>query len=121
MLVSSRIAERMFGHTDVLVPAIKLAGLPGISIDEKVEVIDYFHILSDRHEILFSNGAPSESLLTEPEAMKALSPEARREIKALFPEIENLDYEREPALFIPTGRMQKHLIERHRKNERPVL
>ena len=121
MLVSSRIAERMFGHTDVLVPAIKLVGLPGISIDEKVEEIDYFHILFDRHEIVFSNGAPSESLFTEPEAMKALSPEARKEIKALFPEIESPDFTRESALFISTGSMQKHSIERHRKNDRPAL
>ena len=84
-------------------------------------MIDYFHILSDRHEIVFSNGAPSESLFTKPEAMKALSPEARREIKALLPEIESPDFTREPALFIPTGRMQKHSIERHRKNDQPAL
>ena len=121
MLVSSKIAERMFGATDVLVPAVKLVGLPGISIDDDIAQIEYFHLLFKRHEIVFANGAPSESLFTGPEALKALSPEARDEITTLFPEIAITDIRPKPARHIPSGRLQKSLIERHRKNDQPVL
>lgn len=45
MLISSKIAKRMFGSAEVLVPAIKLTALPGIYVDETVTEVEYFHIL----------------------------------------------------------------------------
>ena len=68
MLISSKVSERMFGETAVLVPAIKLIELPGIFIDQDIETVEYFHLLFDRHEVIFAEGAPSESLFTGPEA-----------------------------------------------------
>ncbi len=47
MLVSSKVAERMFGERNVLVPAIRLTDLPGIYIDEAIESVTYFHLLFD--------------------------------------------------------------------------
>ena len=32
---------RMFGEPDVLIPAIKLIDMPGIFIDEAIEVVEY--------------------------------------------------------------------------------
>ena len=86
MLVKSKIAERMFGVSEVLIPAIKLVGMPGIYIDQDTDCVDYFHLLFDQHEIIFAEGAPTESLFTGPEALRSISPEARYEILQIFPE-----------------------------------
>jgi hypothetical protein len=121
MLLKSKIAERMFGEVEVLVTAIKLTKLPGIFVDDAAQEVEYFHLLFDRHEIIFAEGALTESLYTGPEALKAVSPEAREEILTMFPEVTYLDYVPKPARFIPSGTLQKKLIERHLKNGRPIL
>ncbi|MEX0307927.1 MAG: Hint domain-containing protein [Ruegeria sp.] len=121
MLVQSKIAERMFGTTEVLIPAIKLVALPGIYVDEGVESVEYFHLLFDRHQVIFAENAPTESLYTGPEALKALSTESRREIFEIFPELADLDYRADPARMIPRGRLQAQLITRHLKNNKPLL
>ena len=120
MLVQSQIAQRMFGADEVLIPAIKLTELPGVFIDETADHVVYFHLLFDKHEVIFSEGAPTESLYTGPEALKALGSEAREEIITLFPEVAQLDYTPVPARVIPSGPLQKKLIARHVKNNKPV-
>lgn len=121
VLIRSKIAERMFGKDEVLVPAFRLTELPGIYVDENVENIEYIHFLFDNHEIVYSNGAPTESLFTGPEALKALRPEAREEILSLFPELENLHYSPEPARLLLTGKQQRRLIDRHKKNNQRLI
>lgn len=121
MLVRSKIAERISGTSEVLVAAIRLTALPGIFVDTDVEEIEYFHLLFDRHEVIFAEGTPSESLFIGPEALRAMSAQARAEICGLFPEVSNLDYAPEPARMIPAGKTQKHLVRRHVKNNMPLL
>lgn len=119
MLVRSKISERMFG-SEVLIPAIKLTTLPGI-FEEQVTEITYHHILFDRHQVIFAEGAPTESLYTGTEALKTVSPDARTELLTLFPELQTEDCVPRPAFPIPPGRVQKKLVERHAKNRKPVL
>ena len=121
MMVSSKASERMFGESDVLISAIKLVDLPGIFIDDKVEYIEYFHLVFDQHEIIFAEGAPTESFFIGPEALKTLSSDAREEMLNVFPEIEELDYTPRSACFIPPLKHQKKLVSRHIKNEKPML
>lgn len=121
MLVQSRIAERMFGTTQVLIPAIKLTVLPGIYVDESVSEVEYFHLLFDQHQVIFAENAPTESLFTGVEALKSVGPEARREIFDIFPELAEGTTTNEPARLIPAGRQQARLLERHRRNNKPLL
>ena len=120
MLVSSKISERMFGQNEVLIPAIRLTELPGVFIDEDVNDVEYFHLLFDEHEVIFAEGAPTESLLTGPEALKSLSPEAREEILAIFPQVANMNFTPKPARLVPTGRKQKQLITWHIRTSQPL-
>ncbi len=120
MLVQSKIAERMFGMSEVLVPAIKFAELSGVSVHEATEDVQYFHVLLDDHKVIFAEGAPTESLFTGPEALKSMSPEAREEILTIFPEIGETGYQPEPARYIPSGHLQKKLISRHLKNNKAL-
>jgi hypothetical protein len=121
MLVRSRIAERMFGCTEVLVAAIKLTGIPGIYVDDTVEGIEYFHLLFDRHEVIIAEGTPTESLFTGPEALASLGADAREELFEMFPELAQAGRAPDPARFIPAPGQQKQLIVRHHKNARQLL
>lgn len=120
MLVSSKICERMFGQPDALIAAIKLTELPGIFVEPAHQDVEYFHLLLDRHEVIFAEGAPTESFFAGPEALKSMRPEAREEILTILPEINAIDHSPEPACYIPSGKLQKNLVARHIKNNRPL-
>ena len=87
MLLTGWQAELMFGEPEVLVPAKALVNDRTI---RRVEggTVDYHHILFDRHEIVFAEGAPSESFHPGEQGWKALDAATRAEILALFPELE---------------------------------
>lgn len=61
VLVNSPAAELHFGDSEVFVPALHLADGDAVRVLSRVPV-EYFHLLLDRHEVIFANGAASESL-----------------------------------------------------------
>src|SRR5690606_24870473 len=87
VLVRSRIAQKMFGATEVLVAARQLLLLDGIDIATDLTEVEYFHMLFDRHEVVISNGALTESLYTGAQALQAVGKAARDEIFTLFPQL----------------------------------
>ncbi|WP_295044375.1 Hint domain-containing protein [uncultured Paracoccus sp.] len=115
VLVRSRIAHRLFEHGEILAAAKHLIGLPGIEVSVPSGGVTYFHLLFDRHEIVLSDGAWSESLFTGPEALKSVSDAARREIFALFPDLSQ-GRRSQPARRLLTGRETQQLAERQRRN-----
>ncbi|MBK5932760.1 Ca2+-binding RTX toxin-like protein [Rhodovulum imhoffii] len=123
VLVNSRIVGRMFEVEEVLVAAKHLLSVDGVEPAGGAHGAEYFHLLFDRHEIVFANGAEAESLYTGPQALKSLSPAARQEIFTLFPELATLDHDRlpDPARLFVTGRQGRKLAERHAKNRSQPL
>jgi hypothetical protein len=85
-LLSGWKVELHFGEAAVLIPAKHLIDLNGIEIVE-IASVDYFHMLFDRHEIVFSEGIESESFHPGAVGMATLSEESRAEIFGLFPEL----------------------------------
>lgn len=118
ILIRSRIGARMFGPEGVLVPAVKLLPLPGVS-QMGPEPVTYYHLLFDRHEILFAEGCETESLLLGPVARDMLGPAAMDEIAALFPEL--LTTSRPPARVLPKGHQVRRLVARHGQNPKRAL
>ncbi|WP_232616908.1 Hint domain-containing protein [Celeribacter baekdonensis] len=117
VLVRSQVAERMFGTKEVLVAAKHLVALDGIEVAANMTEVTYWHFLFDQHQIVFSNGAATESLFTGAEALKAVSPEAREEIFTIFPGL-RADPEAGTAavrLLVP-GRRARKLAERIKCN-----
>lgn len=51
--------------------------------------VEYFHILLDRHEILFAEGAPSESFLPGEVGLSAMDAENIAAIQSVFPELQD--------------------------------
>ena len=86
MLVRNAKAELLFGENEVLVPAKSLVNDDTIRIVEGGQV-EYFHILFDRHEIVFAEGAMTESLHLGSQSLKSLPNESIQEIELLFPEL----------------------------------
>ncbi|MFD2442317.1 Hint domain-containing protein [Paracoccus kondratievae] len=121
VLVRSKIAQKMFGAMEVLVAAKQLVLLDGIDIADDVQEVEYFHILFDRHEVVISNGAETESLYTGPQALKSVGDEAVQEICALFPELADPSHVPQPARFLPSGRQARKMGVRHLQNSRPLV
>ena len=55
--------------------------------DKACEAVTYIHILFDRHEIVFAEGARTEAFYPGPQALKSIDREAAMELLTLFPEL----------------------------------
>lgn len=121
MLVRSRIVARMTGVTVGLVAAKKLTALPGIERVETTGRLSYYHLICDAHEIIFAEGAPSETLLPGPQARRAMSAAAWAELSAIFPELTAEARHPTPARPILHGPLLRRLLERHRHKATPLV
>jgi len=107
MLLSGWHFEMNFGSTEVLVAAKHLVGLAGVEIID-VPSVEYFHMLFDRHEIVFAEGIESESFHPGAVGMSTLSAEQRAEICRLFPSLLS-----EPESFGKSARLSLRSFEAH--------
>lgn len=121
MLVRSSIAERMFGHKEVLIAAKQLLALDGVELVADLPEVTYFHLLLDRHEVIFANGAPSESLFLGAQAQIALGLDALRQIAGLFPRFRPAQSLSAACRLIVTGHSTRSLIARHRNIRRAIV
>lgn len=119
MLVTSKIAHRMFHQFEVFIPAIKLTLMDGIEVDMECKQVTYFHLVFDDHQIVYAEGTPSESFLPTPYSLGALTADQQEEFESLFGPIS--DCLVNPVRCVPIGRKQKALMLRHRKNSKPLL
>lgn len=87
MLIDDWRAEYFCGHTEVLAAAKHLVNGTTITVLEG-GVVEYIHLLFARHEVVFSNGIPSESYFPE-HAIKSADRAARAELEILFPDFDN--------------------------------
>jgi hypothetical protein len=78
--------------------------------------VEYFHLLFEEHQIVYAEGAASESLFTGPEALKVVSPAVRAEIIGIFPDIKNQDYVPEPVRIIPANKLQNQFVREFAKS-----
>ncbi len=86
LLVADWRVKLLFGEDEVLVAAKDLVDGIEVTREERAEVA-YVHLLLDAHEILQAEGAAAESLHLGPYITGHLSPSARAEIAALFPDL----------------------------------
>lgn len=117
VLIASRIAGRILGTEEVLVPAVRLVGMPGIRLDTGCRGLRYCHILTDPHALVLAEGAALETLLPERMALQAFPAQSRGEIAAVLgakvlPPVRPI-LERGPLL--------SNLLRRHRKNAKPLV
>ena len=87
VLLTDWRAELLFGTSEVLIPAKHLVNDGDIRVAADIEEFEYFHIMFDTHQTIFSEGLPTESFHPGDMAMKSLSEASRTEVLELFPEL----------------------------------
>ena len=80
------------GGDEILYRAIHLARLPGGAVRQMLgcRAVTYMHLLFDQHEVIFANGAPSESLSPGQTALGSMGAAARDEVFELFGDLADL-------------------------------
>ncbi|MFC3615570.1 Hint domain-containing protein [Lutimaribacter marinistellae] len=79
-------AQLLFGTGEVLVAAHHLLGQPGTRT-RSGGTVTYMHLMFDRHEVIYANGAACESFFPGDAALDALADHGREELFTLFPEL----------------------------------
>lgn len=120
VVAKSNIVTRMFGTDSVLVAAVRLIGLPGIYLEDAETELSYYHLILESHQVIFAEGAATESFLVNAETRKQLSPSAWEEFRTLFPQAALPGFCEPTACPVPSQVMQRNLINRHIKNAKPV-
>ena len=86
MLLQGWQAELHFGVPQVLVAALHLVNDSTIRRQPQ-DSVTYVHLAFDRHEVIFAEGCPSESLHLGAEALRSLGPAVKQELQRIFPEL----------------------------------
>lgn len=119
MLVHSKDLEWHDGPSQVLIRAKHVAAHLGgaARIARGKRTVTYIHLLFDRHEILWAEGAATESLYPGPMALAGMDTEARQEIDALFPDRPRVGEDGEPLALFEMARpvVPNHVVERFGK------
>ena len=84
-------AQLLFGEDQVLVPAKSLVNGTSIRREDVTGEVEYFHLLFDEHQIIFTEGAPTESFHPGAYTLSELDEAVRAELFALFPELQSDD------------------------------
>ena len=87
VLIRDALAELLFGEAEVLIAARDLVN------DKSIRpvhggMVDYVHILFDRHQVVFSEGLETESFLPGPQTANSFETAIVEEICRIFPEID---------------------------------
>ena len=86
VLITGPRADLLFGEHEVLVASLHLVGRPGIT-RASVQTVSYLHLLFDRHEIILSDGAWTESFQPGDRTLAGMDEGQRQEIGLLFPHL----------------------------------
>ncbi|SLN47498.1 hypothetical protein ROA7450_02350 [Roseovarius albus] len=86
MHLKSAMSELLFGIDNCLVAAKHLCRLPGVSLREG-GMVEYFHLMFGRHEIISGNDVLSESFFLSETSVSAIEQVQRAELLSLFPDL----------------------------------
>lgn len=79
-------AELLYGEVQVIVAAAHLVDDRRVLQAWDATEITYLHLQFDRHELVFSDGLPTESFNPGPVSLSTIPDASREELQALFPE-----------------------------------
>ncbi|KAA0914679.1 type I secretion protein [Aquicoccus porphyridii] len=84
MMIEDWRAELLFGEAEVFMPAIHMLDFHGADA-APVAQVTYIHLMFDRHQVIYAEGAATESFHASDQSLDALVPAARAEIFAAYP------------------------------------
>ncbi|NDW53205.1 Hint domain-containing protein [Aliiroseovarius sp. PrR006] len=93
ILVSGMRAKQLLGQDEVFASAEDLVDGSLISSDRNASEVSFYQVLLGRHEVIWANGVPLESLHPAFADLDATMTEHRLRLKALFPQLDEMaDY-----------------------------
>ncbi|MGC1504896.1 MAG: Hint domain-containing protein [Sulfitobacter sp.] len=87
MLITDARLSRALGLTEALVPAKGLIRLRGVRQKLGCMDVEYIHLVFDQHEIIFAEGAPTESFFPGPVARRNVEIGVQQELTEIFPHL----------------------------------
>lgn len=87
VLVRDSLAELLFGEGEVLVAAKDLVNDHSVTRVEG-RAVTYVHLMFDKHQVIYSEGLPTESFLPGPQTTELFEQPIVDEICAIFPELD---------------------------------
>lgn len=123
VVVQSVIARWMFDSDQVLIPVKHLVGFNGIEVVGDARLVCYHHLMLKAHEVVRVEGIEAETLYPGRQALASLTPKARAEVLALFPQLSTVDPVPEVAHQLPIlkGREARTLVARHLRDPHLAL
>lgn len=115
LCLSSNIVERITGEHQALVSAKDLLDLVGVDVVESDAPITYYHVMTAEHQLIKAHGCLGETLFTGSQALRMIPAESRRELHALFPDMNMGTTTVRPHL---RGRALDKVIARHQDHSR---
>ena len=86
MLFCGAAATLLFDENEILIPAVHLVN--GSTVRQETGgTVTYVHLLFDQHEIIYAEGAPSESFHPGAQAVSALDTPVREELFRIMPDL----------------------------------
>ncbi len=86
LMFSGYRSQLLFGESEVLVAAKHLVDGQDVRIAER-SLVTYFHMMLDQHEIVYAEGAATESFLAADVGVGALSDASREDMFRAFPHL----------------------------------
>jgi hypothetical protein len=86
VLFKGYLSQLHFGTSEVLIAAKHLIG-SGTAFEAPCAKVTYIHIMFDQHEIVYSNGIPTESFFAGEIGLNGIEDSSRDELFGLFPEL----------------------------------
>ncbi|MEL6477749.1 MAG: Hint domain-containing protein, partial [Pseudomonadota bacterium] len=117
MMLGGPVVTAMFGEEEVLALAKGLVGNERVRVMKGKRKVVYFSLLFERHEVIYAEGAPTESFRPGPIALAEFSEEHREQVYAIYPRLrdEPTDGLGPPARRILTRREAADLVTRQSK------
>jgi Ca2+-binding RTX toxin-like protein len=88
MLISGIQSELLFGAPEFLVAAKHLLDMPGVT-EAPQAMVTYYHLMLDRHQILFAEGAETESFYASEQGLSTISTQSKARLFEAFPHLED--------------------------------
>ncbi|MDU8928985.1 Hint domain-containing protein [Alisedimentitalea sp. MJ-SS2] len=86
MLISDWRAELFFGDAEVFVPATHMLDFQGAETTPR-ERVTYIHLMFDRHQVIYAEGAETESFHLADQGLMALHPLVQEEMFTAYPNL----------------------------------
>lgn len=89
--------DLLFGSSEALVAAKHLINGSSVTVENAEAAVEYFHILFDKHQTVFSEGLETESFFPGTSGLDVLEQAVQDELFEIFPELRNGTHEFGPT------------------------